>query len=82
MDGEFGVIAEWELSNLRGNSRRYDHSSCELFLIEFAHEAVISVPWLGLRWWRRRPTCMAVTSIAFGCIVPRPFVRLFFTQTR
>jgi len=82
MDGEFGVIAEWEVSNLRWKGRSYRHSSCELFLVEFAHEAVVLVPWLGLRSRQRRPKFMAATSITLGCIAPRSFMRPFFTQPR
>jgi hypothetical protein len=82
MDWKIGVITEWELGNLGGGGRSHCDSFFKLFPVEFAHEAVVVVPWHPLRWGRRGWAVMAAESISPGCILSTPFTALFVSQFR
>jgi hypothetical protein len=77
VDWRVHVIAGWELGNVGGHGRRHCESAFELLSVEFAHKAIVLVPW---RWPRLRPSWWAVVSARSD--MSRPFVALFVDQGR
>jgi hypothetical protein len=77
VDWKIHVIAGGELGNVGGQGRGHCESAFELLSVEFAHKAIVLVPW---RWPRLQRSWSAVISARSD--MSRPFVALFVDQGR